>query len=79
MINEARLKTRNEVSAEDLRRLPVGTIVIVHGFDRHGEHTQMECKIVSSGKGKALGYSTAWGPETIPIRKESDRRWYSLT
>lgn len=79
MVNEARLNTHNEVSAEKLKKLPVGTIVIVHSFDRRGEHQQLECKLVYSGKKKVLIYDDYWGRNTKPITKESDRKWYSLS
>ena len=78
MVNEIRLRTQNEVSAEQLKKLPVGTIVIIHSFDRHGQYQTLDCKLIQSGKKKVLSYDGYWGKELRPITKESNSRWYSL-
>lgn len=79
MVNEARLSTRNEVSAEQLRQMPEGTKVIVHSFDKHGELQHLECTIAVNGRRKVLRYDDYQGRNEKPITKESDRKWYSLS
>lgn len=47
---------RRKVTAEEVRRMPVGTKVRIHGRDRRGYATTLDCTIVQYGKSKALSY-----------------------
>lgn len=70
--------TKKELTAEQVRKLPVGTKVLLHSFDRHGEHHWMEMKIVNSGKKKILIANDFYGNKIIKtIRKESGRFCYT--
>lgn len=44
------------LTADQVRKLPIGEIVTLHGVDRYGQHTQLACKVVQSGKKKVLEY-----------------------
>ena len=41
-----------KVSAQVLRQMPEGTRVILHGRDRRGYSTELECVLVKTGRGK---------------------------
>ena len=49
-------KPSEALTAEQVKQLPVGSKVTLHGADRFGLHTQLECTIVQSGKKKVLEY-----------------------
>ena len=51
-------KNEMKISAEEVRKLPAGVTVTVHGRDRHGYSTELECEVVhtTSGKSRQLRY-----------------------
>ena len=58
-----------QLTAEQVKQMPAGSIVLLHGRDRFGIHTQLECTIVQSGKSKKLSYRNTDGLTTLrPIR-----------
>ena len=59
-----------EVTAAEIRKMPVGTKVTVHGHDKYGYPWHLPCEIVEarSGKCKELRYTTWEGFERMPIR-----------
>lgn len=68
-----------ELTAAEVRRLPAGTRVIRHSFDRYGTHQWRETTVVQSGCSHALAY---WDPvgRTVGIQritKETDRMCYT--
>ena len=69
-----------ELSAGKVRRMPVGSHVIVHTFDRHGNHQTEEGIVIRNGpKRKALAFRDYWNGdnEVREIRKESDVLCYT--
>lgn len=64
-----------EISAKEVRALPVGTRVTVHGHDRYGYPTHRPCEVVGrrDGKGVELRYNTYGGFERMPIRAHAGR------
>lgn len=67
-----------ELTAEQVKKLPVGTMVRLHSFDRHGYHQALEMKVVQSGKKKILQRTDFCnGLITKQIRKETDRFCYT--
>ena len=63
-------KPNEALTADQVKQLPVGSKVTLHGCDRYGMHTQLECEIVQSGKKKLLKYldvAQFW-VKTKPIR-----------
>lgn len=63
------INVNNKLSAAEVRRLEVGTPVILHGRDRRGYSTELHCTVVQSGKSKALAYRDVDGSrQTKPIR-----------
>ncbi len=57
------------LTAEQVKAMPAGSTVTLHGRDRHGEHTQLECVVCRSGRKKVLAYPGINGlRETKPIR-----------
>lgn len=62
------LRGKKPVPAAEVRKLEIGSRVTVHGADRHGTHTMLECTVVQRGKAKALAYRGWSGTETMAIR-----------
>ena len=46
--------TKKVLTAEEVRKLPAGSKVEIHSFDRHGEHQWLEFIVTQSGKKKVL-------------------------
>ena len=64
------MAAKKHLTADEVKKLPVGTRIDVHGRDRHGYSTIINCRIVQSGKSKKLAYSDYYGCRTvIPIRR----------
>lgn len=68
-----------ELTAEQVRKLLAGTVVIRHSFDRYGTHQWREMTVVQSGRSHALAY---WDPAScttgvMRITKETDRVCYT--
>lgn len=55
------------LTAEEVRKLPVGAKVEIHSFDRHGEHQWLEYIVTQSGKKKVLVHRDPWSG--MPITK----------
>lgn len=71
---------RKILTAQEVKNMEVGTKVILNGFDRYGEHWEMEMTIVKkqSGRAKELYMHSFRTGETIrkPIR-ENKNQWYT--
>ena len=62
-------KKVDKLSAAEVRELPIGTKVTLHGRDRRGYSTKLECAIVQSARSKTLAYRDVDGlTKTKPIR-----------
>ena len=62
-------KKVDKLGAAEVRELPIGAKVTLHGRDRRGYSTKLECTIVKSARSKALAYRDVDGlTETKPIR-----------
>ena len=60
---------KDKLTAAEVRRLEVGTPVILHGRDRRGYSTELHCTVVQSGKAKVLAFRDIDGTrQTKPIR-----------
>ena len=70
---------KKELTAEQVKKLPVGTAVTLHSFDRSGNHVTLNMDVVQSGKKKVLvAYDWYRGTKIEkPIRKETDRFCYT--
>ena len=67
-----------ELTAEQVKKLPPGSRVVLHSFDRYGNHQALEAKVVQSGRKKVLIHSDWDGLSTKKeIRKETDRFCYT--
>lgn len=67
-----------ELSAEEVRKLPSGSEVIIHSFDRHGVHQTMKMIVAQSGKKKILVSNDWYGDHiTKQIRTATDRMCYT--
>lgn len=67
-----------KIKPEDLKKLPAGTKVILHGRDRRMYATELDCTIVQSGKSKKLAYRDVDGTQKlIPITKKPNK-WYEV-
>lgn len=68
-----------ELTAAQVRRLPVGTKVIQHSFDRYGVHQQFEAQISKCGKRSVLFRNDFYhGAITKKIAKETERMCYTI-
>lgn len=43
------------LEADEVRKLPAGSKVEIHSFDRYGAHQVLEMTVIQSGKKKVLG------------------------
>ena len=68
-----------ELTAEQVRKLPVGTKLVLHSFGRKGEHQMLDMTVVQSGKKKALVAYDFYSGTKIekPIRTATDRFCYT--
>ena len=67
-----------KLSAEEVKKLPVGTEVVLHRADRHGEHVALYCSLLYSGKNKKLAYRDGYGErQLLPIR-DAENQAYTL-
>lgn len=64
-----------EITAKEVRALPVGSRVTLHRHDRYGYPTHLVCEVVArrEGRGVELRYSTYDGFERMPIRAHAGR------
>jgi hypothetical protein len=64
-----------EITAKEVRALPIGSRVTLHGHDRWGYPTHLVCEVVArrEGKGVELRYNTFGGFERMPIRAHAGR------
>ena len=62
-------KAKEKLTAAEVRALPVGTKVILHGRDRRGYSTELPCIVSKSYRSKVLSYLDFDGTTvTKPIR-----------
>lgn len=67
-----------ELTAAEVRKLPLGTHIIRHHFDRYGNHVWAEMAVVKSGTKTMLkNVSYMDYIELTPIKKESNRICYT--
>lgn len=67
-----------EITAEEVRRLPVGTKVVLHSFDRYRSHCTLTMTVVQSGKKRVLVANDLYhGRIEKQIKKETDRFCYT--
>lgn len=59
-----------ELTVKEVRELPIGTEVAVHGHDKYGYPTRLLCEIVETrgGRSKELRFSAWDGFRRMPIR-----------
>lgn len=64
-----------EITAKEVRALPIGSIVTLHSHDRWGYPTHLPCEVVAkrNGKGVELRYNTFDGFQRMPIRAHAGR------
>lgn len=64
-----------EITAREVRALPIGSRVTVHGHDRYGYPTHLPCEVVAkrNGKGVELRYNTFDGFQRMPVRAHAGR------
>ena len=65
------------LTAEEVRKLPIGAKVELHNFSRRGEHQWMEMTIVQSGNKKMLVAWSVWGDKILKPIVTKDRQCYT--
>lgn len=69
---------KKELTAAEVKKLPVGTRVVLHSFDRYGNHNMLDLVVTQSGKKKILTAHDYYGTRIEkPIRTETDRFCYT--
>ena len=63
------------LTAKEVKKLPVGTKVIIIGADRHGECYRQECAVAPSYKTKVLRSMSLDNHDFIPIRDNPSKRY----
>lgn len=65
------------LTAAEVKKLPVGTKVIIIGVDRRGECTRQECAVAQSYKTKVLSCSSFFDYDTkfIQIKDNPNKRY----
>jgi hypothetical protein len=66
---------KKELTAKEVKELPVGTRVHLEGTDRYGEQTQLEGLICDRNGTKKLLYYDRMVPETMEIRTYKGKKW----
>ena len=59
------LRGRKKITASEVRELPEGARVRVHGRDRQGYSTELDCVVVRTKRGVGLAYSDYYGGRTV--------------
>ena len=73
------INPNDEIRAEYVRKMPVGSKVILNHFDRYGVYCTMEMQVIQYGKKKMLCAHDYYGDRMIkPIKKETDRLCYTV-
>lgn len=72
-----------ELTAAQVRQLPEGAKVMIHHFDRYGEHCTLDATVreYTDDNGhvkKYLSYCDFYGPGKKQIRKENNRMCYTI-
>lgn len=69
---------KKELTAAEVKKLPVGTRVVLHNFDRYGSHQTLELTVTQSGKKKILTAYDFYGTRIDKsIKTETDRFCYT--
>lgn len=63
------------LTAAEVKKLPVGTKVIIIGADRHGECYRQECTVAQSYKTKVLRWRSLNETGTYPVRDNPNKRY----
>lgn len=67
-----------ELTAEQVKKLPVGSKVTLNSFDRRGNHVALDLTVTQSGKSKILTACDFYGNKIEKkIRKETERFCYT--
>lgn len=68
-----------ELTAKEIRKMPVGTVITVHSFDRWGAHQTCDMTVTAGKDGKKYLFARDYygGLVRKPISKETDRRCYT--
>lgn len=70
-------KPSEALTADQVKQLPVGSKVTLHGCDRYGIHTQLECTIIQSGKAKKLSYRNTDGMPALKAIQNYPNKYYT--
>lgn len=63
------------LTAAEVKKLPVGTKVIIIGADRRGECTRQECTVSQSYKTKVLRWENLYDHGFLTIRDNPNKRY----
>ena len=69
---------KKELTAKEVRELPVGTLVHLEGTDRHGERYYLAGRIIDRDGKKMFLYYDCMVPEVKEIRAYKGKKWTVL-
>lgn len=71
------IRQEERLTAEQVRRLPEGTRVDLHGYDRSGTPSWLECTVIRSCKKKLLAYRDTDGTKATKEIRNYPNKYYT--
>ena len=68
-------KQSKRITARQVAELPAGTVVTIHGVDRHGKRVWQSGALTLINDQAVLLVDDAWGTMKIPVREYKGRWW----
>ncbi len=69
---------KDKLTAAEVRKLPVGTRVDLHGYDRRGTPQWLECTVAQSYRKKVLSYRNPDGTKATKEIRDYPNKYYTL-
>lgn len=66
------------LTAAEVRELPIGTAVELHGYDRYGSPSWLELTVVQSGRKKILTTRDYYGNRIEKQIRDYPNKWYAI-
>jgi len=72
------IRRDERITAAEVKKLPPGTKVKVHSYDKYGYPCFRECRVTVRGRSVKLQDESPYFTQLLEIKKETDRRWYAV-
>ncbi len=70
-------RAKDKLTAAEVRKLPEGTRVDLHGYDRSGTPSWLECTVIRSYKKKLLAYRNPDGTKATKEIRDYPNKYYT--